>query len=106
MLALLTTAAAYITTRPTPVTPGRTAPRSGIVLGPQSVPQVPYSPPGAEQGQHMYVDIYQALYRDRIMLVGNFLDEEQANSLIACDLGVPSCFGVFTSFKRLVSISR
>ena len=31
----------------------------------------------------MYVDIYQALYRDRIMLVGNFLDEEQANSLIA-----------------------
>ena len=47
------------------------------------MPQVPYSPPGAEQGQHMYVDIYQALYRDRIMLVGNFLDEEQANSLIA-----------------------
>ena len=29
------------------------------------MPQVPYSPPGAEQGQHMYVDIYQALYRDR-----------------------------------------
>ncbi len=54
----------------------------------------------------MYVDIYQALYRDRIMLVGNFLDEEQANSLIACDLGVPSCGGAFTSFKRLVSISR
>ena len=23
-----------------------------------------------------------------------------------CDLGVPSCCGVFTSFKRLVSISR
>ena len=31
----------------------------------------------------MFVDIYQRLYRDRIMLVGNFLDEEQANSLIA-----------------------
>jgi ATP-dependent Clp protease protease subunit len=83
LLALLTTAAAYVTQQPKSVAPGRTAPRSSIVLGPQSVPQVPYSPPGAEQGQHMYVDIYQALYRDRIMLVGNFLDEEQANSLIA-----------------------
>ena len=83
LLALLTTAAAYVTTPPAKLTPGRTSPRSSIVLGPQSVPQVPYSPPGAEQGQHMYVDIYQALYRDRIMLVGNFLDEEQANSLIA-----------------------
>merc|ERR1711924_304577 len=82
LLALLTTATAYVTQQPKSVTPGRTV-RSKIVLGPQSVPQVPYSPPGAEQGQHMYVDIYQALYRDRIMLVGNFLDEEQANSLIA-----------------------
>ena len=82
LLALLTTATAYVTQQPKSVTPGRTT-RSKVVLGPQSVPQVPYSPPGAEQGQHMYVDIYQALYRDRIMLVGNFLDEEQANSLIA-----------------------
>ena len=106
LLLLLTTAYGYVTQQPKSVTPGRTSPRSSIVLGPQSVPQVPYSPPGAEQGQHMYVDIYQALYRDRIMLVGNFLDEEQANSLIACDLGVPSCGGAFTSFKRLVSISR
>ena len=106
LLLLLATAAAYDTQQPKSPTPGRTSPRSSIVLGPQSVPQVPYSPPGAEQGQHMYVDIYQALYRDRIMLVGNFLDEEQANSLIACDLGVPSCRGAFTSFKRLVSISR
>jgi len=105
LLLLLATAAAYVYQQPKSPTPGRTT-RSKVVLGPQSVPQVPYSPPGAEQGQHMYVDIYQALYRDRIMLVGNFLDEEQANSLIACDLGVPSCFGVFTSFKRLVSISR
>ena len=83
LLLLLATAAAYIAQQPKSVSPGRTSPRSSIVLGPQSVPQVPYSPPGAEQGQHMYVDIYQALYRDRIMLVGNFLDEEQANSLIA-----------------------
>ena len=36
------------------------------------MPQVPYSPPGAEQGQHMYVDIYQALYRDRIMQMRQF----------------------------------
>ena len=106
LLLLLTTAAAYVTTQPRSLTPGRTSKRSKIVLGPQSVPQVPYSPPGDEQGQHMYVDIYQALYRDRIMLVGNFLDEEQANSLIACDLGVPRCCGAFTPSTRLVSISR
>ena len=83
LLLLLASTTAYISPQPAKLTPGRTSPRSSIVLGPQSVPQVPYSPPGAEQGQHMYVDIYQALYRDRIMLVGNFLDEEQANSLIA-----------------------
>ena len=106
IIALLTTATAYVTTPPAKLTPGRTSKRSQVVLGPQSVPQVPYSPPGAEQGQHMYVDIYQALYRDRIMLVGNFLDEEQANSLIACDLGVPRCCGAFTPSTRLVSIRR
>ena len=68
------------------------------------MPLVPYKPPGSDYTQ--FIDIYSRLYRDRIMLVGNFLDEEQANSLIACDLGVPSCGGAFTSFKRLVSISR
>lgn len=46
-----------------------------------AVPQVPYQPPGSDQ--HMFVDIYQRLYRDRILLVGSFLDEEQANQLIA-----------------------
>ena len=57
------------------------AARGGITMMPQGVPQVPYQPPGSDS--HMFVDIYQRLYRDRIMLVGNFLDEEQANSLIA-----------------------
>ncbi|KAJ8610015.1 hypothetical protein CTAYLR_006641 [Chrysophaeum taylorii] len=53
----------------------------GIVMMPQNVPQVPYQPPGTDQ--HMFVDIYQRLYRDRILLVGNFLDEEQCNTLVA-----------------------
>jgi len=66
-----------------PTSARRAAARSSITMMPQSVPQVPYSPPGAQQGEHMFVDIYQRLYRDRIMLVGNFIDEEQANSLIA-----------------------
>ena len=52
-----------------------------MTMMPQGVPQVPYQPPGSDST--MFVDIYQRLYRDRIMLVGNFLDEEQANSLIA-----------------------
>lgn len=58
----------------------RTASR-GIVMMPQGVPQVPYNPPGTQQ--HMFVDIYQRLYRDRIILVGSFLDEEACNNLIA-----------------------
>lgn len=42
---------------------------------------VPYQPPGQEYAQ--FVDIYSRLYRDRIMLIGNFIDEEAANNIIA-----------------------
>jgi len=45
------------------------------------VPQVPYQIPGTDQ--FMFVDVFQRLYRDRIILVGSFLDEEACNNLIA-----------------------
>jgi len=99
LVAFLAASSAYVTKPRPSLTPGRTAKRSSVVMMPQAVPQVPYSPPGAEQGQHMYVDIYQALYRDRIMLVGSFLDEEQANSLIALLL-----FMRFEDPKKPISI--
>jgi len=42
---------------------------------------VPWQPPGSEYAQ--FVDIYSRLYRDRIMLIGNFIDEEAANNIIS-----------------------
>jgi len=81
-VALCAAAVAYAPRRrPTLRATRRPAARSPVTMMPQSVPQVPYRPPGSESD--MWVDIYQRLYRDRILLVGNFLDEEQANSLIA-----------------------
>ena len=85
LLAVAAVAAAYLQ-KPQALRRGlsptrRTAERRPMTMMPQGVPQVPYQPPGSDST--MFVDIYQRLYRDRIMLVGNFLDEEQANSLIA-----------------------
>ena len=45
------------------------------------MPLVPYKPPGSDYTQ--FIDIYSRLYRDRIMLIGSFLDEEQCNNIIA-----------------------
>ena len=45
------------------------------------MPLVPYKPPGSDYTQ--FIDIYRRLYRDRIMLIGSFLDEEQCNNIIA-----------------------
>jgi len=42
---------------------------------------VPWQPPGQEYAQ--FVDIYSRLYRDRIMLIGNFIDDEAANNIIS-----------------------
>lgn len=42
---------------------------------------VPYQPPGAEYAQ--FIDIYSRFYRERIMLIGNFIDEEAANNIIS-----------------------
>lgn len=63
------------------VTRRRAPSRQKIVMMPQGVPQVPYQPPGTNS--HMYIDIFSRLYRDRVLLVGNFIDEEQANRLVA-----------------------
>jgi len=52
-----------------------------MTMMPQQVPQVPYQPPGTDY--IMWTDIYQRLYRDRVLLVSNFIDEDKANNLIA-----------------------
>jgi len=47
---------------------------------PSQVPQVPWQPPGQDYSQ--WVDIYSRLYRERILYLRNFIDEEEANSII------------------------
>jgi len=42
---------------------------------------VPYQAPGAEYAQ--MVDLYSRFYRERIMIIGNFIDEDAANNIIA-----------------------
>ncbi len=45
------------------------------------VPKVPYKAPGAQN--HEFIDIFNRLYRERIIYVGNDLDDESANQIIA-----------------------
>ena len=52
-----------------------------LIMMPSSSPMVPYEVPGA--GYHRYVDIYQRLYYDRILLCGQFIDDRVANQIIA-----------------------
>lgn len=48
---------------------------------PTSTPMVPYKPPGSDVAQ--FVDIYSRMMRDRILLVGKFIDEAAANEIIS-----------------------
>ncbi|CAN8066265.1 unnamed protein product [Agarophyton chilense] len=45
------------------------------------VPKVPYKAPGAQS--HEFIDIFNRLYRERIIYVGQDLDDESANQIIA-----------------------
>lgn len=55
--------------------------KNRLVMMPNNSPMVPWQPPGQEYSQ--WVDINSRLARDRIMLIGNFIDEEAANSIIS-----------------------
>lgn len=45
------------------------------------VPKVPYKAPGAQN--HEFIDIFNRLYRERIIYVGQDMDDESANQIIA-----------------------
>ena len=51
-----------------------------IIFMPIGVPKVPYRLPGEETAQ--WVDLYNRLYRDRILYLCQDLDDELANQLI------------------------
>jgi len=62
---------------------GRNRNRDGktLVMMPQGTPMVPWQPPGSDYAQ--FVDIYSRLYRERIMLIGKFIDQQEANQIIS-----------------------
>ena len=43
--------------------------------------QVPYKAPGTDY--HRYVGIYQRLYYDRVLLCGQFIDDNVANNIMS-----------------------
>lgn len=55
---------------------------------PLGTPKVAYRPPGAQMGD--WIDIYNRMYRERILFLGREVDEELANQLVAIMLYLDS----------------
>jgi len=54
--------------------------KNTLVMMPTSTPMVPYQPPGQDYAQFISID--SRLMRERIMLLGDFIDEQRANAII------------------------
>lgn len=52
-----------------------------IIKMPTDTPMVPYKAPGSDYAQ--FIDIYSRFYRDRIMMIGKYIDENAANEIIS-----------------------
>lgn len=72
----------------TPVVRTEVMPRSKVVLGPIGVPKVAYRVPGAQSAD--WIDIYNRLYRERIIFLGSDIDDELANQIIGVMLYLDS----------------
>lgn len=48
---------------------------------PTETPMVPYKPPGSDYAQ--FIDINSRMYRDRIMMINRYIDENAANDIIS-----------------------
>lgn len=48
---------------------------------PTDTPMVPYKAPGSDYAQ--FIDIYSRMFRDRIMFIGKYIDENAANEIIS-----------------------
>ena len=56
---------------------------TAIAMAGGQTPLVPYYPDKARPREYQWMDIYNALGRERTLFVGRFLDDETANQLIA-----------------------
>lgn len=63
-------------------------PRSSIKMMPIGVPKVAYRVPGSQSAD--WVDIYNRLYRERIIFLGSEIDDELANQVIGVMLYLDS----------------
>lgn len=52
-----------------------------ILKMPTDTPMVPYKAPGSDYAQ--FIDIYSRMFRDRIMFIGKYIDENEANNIIS-----------------------
>ncbi|KAG9446392.1 hypothetical protein H6P81_012520 [Aristolochia fimbriata] len=64
------------------------APRARVRMMPIGTPKVPYRTPG--EGSWQWVDLWNALYRERIVFVGQTIDEEFSNQVLATMLYLDS----------------
>ncbi|KDP25583.1 hypothetical protein JCGZ_20739 [Jatropha curcas] len=55
--------------------------RAGVRMMPIGTPRVPYRTPG--EGTWQWVDLWNALYRERVIFIGQNIDEEFSNQILA-----------------------
>ena len=59
----------------------RAATRDALTMMPLGIPKVAYKIPGAQSAD--WIDIYNRLYRERIIFLGQEIDDEICNQIIA-----------------------
>ncbi|XP_047327146.1 ATP-dependent Clp protease proteolytic subunit-related protein 2, chloroplastic [Impatiens glandulifera] len=64
------------------------ATRARVKMMPIGTPRVPYRTPG--EGTWQWVDLWNALYRERVIFVGQYIDEEFSNQILATMLYLDS----------------
>merc|ERR1719478_29461 len=87
LLILATGASGFAPTLPRTRAPHAASRTSGVQM-PIGVPKVAYRVPGAQQAD--WVDLYNRLYRERILFLGQQVDDEIANQMIGVMLYLDS----------------
>ncbi|KAB1217112.1 ATP-dependent Clp protease proteolytic subunit-related protein 2, chloroplastic [Morella rubra] len=62
--------------------------RGRVRMSPIGTPRVPYRTPG--EGSWQWVDLWNALYRERVIFIGQHIDEEFSNQILATMLYLDS----------------
>lgn len=68
--------------------PNKRASRARVFMMPIGTPRVPYRTPG--EGTWQWVDLWNALYRERVIFIGQHIDEEFSNQVLATMLYLDS----------------